>query len=122
MYSPPFLAFVEHFNRGEYRACVEPLEEIWFAERDDFHKALIRLSVGLNQIGLGLHSGPAFLLSTALELLAPYGARHRGVDLAALRHFIAAQHAALDELSGSKVVPAFRIRLDPPPLIAAEER
>lgn len=111
-YSPHYLAFVAHFNRGEYRACVEPLEEIWFVERDDFHKALIRLAVGLNQIGLGLDSGPRFLLQTARELLRPYQPRYRGLDLTALDAFIAAQQARLDQ--PELPPPAFQIVLDPP--------
>jgi predicted metal-dependent hydrolase len=96
-YPQPYLDFVAHFNRGEYRACVEPLEELWFAERDDFHKALIRLCVGLNQIELGLDSGPRFLLATARDLLQPYHPQHNGLDLLALDAFIARQEARLDD-------------------------
>jgi hypothetical protein len=113
MYAPHYLAFVEHFNRAEYRACVEPLEELWFARRDDFHKALIRLVVGLNQIGLGLDSGPRFLLATARDLLQPYQPRHNGLDLAALDTWIALQQQRLDH--PHVVPPPFVIRLDPPP-------
>jgi hypothetical protein len=112
-YPEPYLAFVAHFNRGEYRACVEPLEELWFAQRDDFHKGLIRLVVGLNQIGLGLESGPRFLLSTARELLRPYHPRQHGLDLVTLDQFIARQEAALDALSGALDGPRFTITLDP---------
>ena len=112
-YSPHYLAFVEHFNRGEYRACVEPLEELWFVQRDDFHKALIRLVVGLNQRKLGLDSGPRFLFATARELLEPYGAHHQGLDLRALRAFIAEQEARLDSPVPA-VEPRFIIQLDPP--------
>jgi predicted metal-dependent hydrolase len=104
-----FQTFVDHFNRGEYRACLDPLEEIWFVERDDFHKGLIRLVVGLNQIRLGLDSGPRFLLATARELLQPYHPRHNGIDLAALDAFIAQQQARLDGAPDSQ---PFIIRLD----------
>lgn len=95
-YPEPFLQFVALFNERQYHACIAPLETIWFAERDDFHKALIRMCVGLNQIGLGLDSGPRFLLSTARELLAPYGEHYNGLDLAALRAYLAAAEAVLD--------------------------
>lgn len=113
MYPQPFLEFAEHFNRCEYRACVEPLEELWFAQRDDFHKALIRLVVGLNQIELGLDSGPRFLLSTARTLLHPYQPAHNGIDLRALDAWVA-QHEA--RLAGTRrdVVAPFVIRLAPP--------
>lgn len=116
-YPEPYLLFVEHFNRGEYRACVEPLEEIWFARRDDFHKGLIRLVVGLNQIKLGLDSGPRFLLATARELMQPYHPRYAGLDLIALDDWIAGQQARLDQPDSRAIVEPFRIVLDP----AAEE-
>lgn len=116
-YASHYLQFVASFNRGQYRACLEPLEELWFVERDDFHKALIRLVVALNQIELGLQSGPEFLLRTALALLVPYGAAHGGLDLGALRGFIAAEHAALAE-AAPRPAP-YMIRLDPPPDAAA---
>lgn len=95
-YPPPYLAFIDHFNRGEYRACVDPLEELWFAQRDDFHKGLIRLCVGLLQMERGLHSGPRFLLATARDLLRPYHPRHNGLDLVALDACIARRQARLD--------------------------
>ncbi len=115
-YSHHFLEFVTNFNRGEYRACVEPLEELWFGQRDDFHKGLIRLVVGLNQMKLGLETGPAFLLKTARELLAPYAPHHYGLDLAALDTFIARQEA----LVGRSTEPElFALQLDPPPPLGA---
>lgn len=117
-YPEPYLAFVEHFNRGEYRACVEPLEEIWFAQRDDFHKGLIRLVVGLNQIKLGLDSGPRFLLATARELMQPYHPRYQGLDLIALDAWIASQQSRLDQPDSGTSIQAYRIVLDP----AAEEK
>lgn len=81
-------AFVERFNDGRYVEGVLALEEIWFVERDDFHKALIRVCVAVNQLRLGLLTSPRFLLTSAGELLAPFAPRHRGVDLAALLAFI----------------------------------
>ncbi|HEY0603888.1 MAG TPA: DUF309 domain-containing protein [Herpetosiphonaceae bacterium] len=116
-YPEPYLVFVEHFNRGEYRACVEPLEEIWFARRDDFHKGLIRLVVGLNQIKLGLDSGPRFLLATARELMQPYQPRYQGLDLVALDAWIAGQQARLDQPERGTSIESYMIVLDP----AAEE-
>ncbi len=113
-YPQPYLQFIEHFNRGEYRACVEPLEALWFAERDDFHKALIRLVVGLNQMKLGLDSGPRFLLSTARTLLKPYHPVHNGLNLVALDQWIAQQEALIG--GGIKTVGApLTLHLDPPP-------
>lgn len=113
VYSNHFLQFVDYFNRGDYRACVEPLEELWFVQRDDFHKGLIRLVVGLNQMKLGLESGPRFLLKTARELLAPYGPHHGGIDLAALDAFAARQEALVGTAAAAEL-ERFAIRLDPP--------
>jgi predicted metal-dependent hydrolase len=104
-YSPPYLQFIEHFNRGEYRECVEPLEELWFVERDDFHKGLIRLVVGLNQIKLGLESGPRFLLSTARELLKPYHPQHNGLDLVELDAWTERQQATIESNVSVEVLP-----------------
>ena len=111
-YPHPFAAFVEHFNAQCYRDCIAPLEVLWFAQRDDFHKALIRMCVGCNQIGLGLDSGPRFLLTTAQELLAPYGKEHNGVDVASIVAFLQAALGVLDELP-PRTVPPFKIVLRP---------
>ncbi len=114
-YPKPYLEFVDHFCRGEYRACVEPLEELWFAERDDFHKGLLRLVVGLNQIGLGLDSGPRFLLSTARSLLRPYHPKHKGIDLVSLDAFIAQQELQLDRDPRERQRLCYTLQLDPLP-------
>jgi hypothetical protein len=121
-YPQPYLAFVEHFNRGEYRACVEPLEELWFVQRDDFHKGLIRLVVGLNQIKLGLDSGPRFLLATARELLQPYHPCYHGLDLRALDAWISGQQARLDQPQAEPPVASFWMVLDPAPSAARDEQ
>jgi predicted metal-dependent hydrolase len=80
--------FIDRFNAGRYVDCVLPLEQLWFAGRDDFYKGLIRLCVALNQIRLGLLTSPRFLLQTAHELLGPYAPQHHGVDVRALRESI----------------------------------
>lgn len=91
--SDSFTEFLAAFNAGSYRACVEPLEALWFRERDDFHKGLIRWCVALHQMQLGLRSSPRFLLETAAALLEPYLPRHRDLDLAPvlghIRHVLA---------------------------------
>jgi predicted metal-dependent hydrolase len=111
-YPDPFAAFVEHFNAKRYRDCITPLEVLWFAERDDFHKALIRMCVGCNQIGLGLDSGPRFLLTTAQELLAPYGAEHNGVNIDSITAFLQAALSTLDDPL-PRTVPSLKIVLRP---------
>jgi hypothetical protein len=83
-------SFIDHFNAGRYVEGVIPLEHLWFDGRDDFYKGLIRLCVGLNQLRLGLLTSPRFLLQTANALLEPYAPNQRGLDIAALRDYIAA--------------------------------
>ncbi|CAA9289497.1 MAG: hypothetical protein AVDCRST_MAG93-3786 [uncultured Chloroflexia bacterium] len=107
-YPDPFAAFVELFNAKRYRDCIAPLEVLWFAQRDDFHKALIRMCVGCNQIGLGLDSGPRFLLTTAQELLAPYGDEHNGVNIGSIITFLHTALSVLDE-PPPRTVPPFKI-------------
>lgn len=106
-----YMQFVACFNDRRYHDCIMPLEEIWLVERDDFHKALIRMCVGLNQIVLGLDSGPRFLLSTARDLLEPYGDCHNGLDLRALALFLRNAEAVLDQ-PPPRQAPAYTIELD----------
>ncbi len=105
-------AWVELFNRGEYIAAVLELEKTWLVSRDDFHKALIRLCVGLNQVRLGLDSGPQFLLTSARSLLGPLGSQHGGLDLMALDAVIERALKLLDEQPGQpRELPPLRLEL-----------
>lgn len=82
--------FVEGFNRREYRKALDPVEDLWLADRNDFYKGLIRLAVALNQLETtGLTESPRFLLATAEGLLAPFAPLHLGIDVAGLLGFIA---------------------------------
>ncbi len=80
--------FIAHFNAEEFVPGVLALEHLWWAERSDFFKGLIRLSVALNQLRLGLITSPRFLLTTAAELLAPFEPTYHGLDVVALRRYI----------------------------------
>ncbi|MBA3471339.1 MAG: DUF309 domain-containing protein [Herpetosiphonaceae bacterium] len=80
--------FVHCFNRSEYVEGVLALEKLWFVERADFYKGLIRVCVALNQLRLGLITSPRFLLQTAHDLLAAYEPVHQQIDVAALRGFV----------------------------------
>ena len=110
-YPEPYLEFVSSFNARQYHACIAPLEVLWFAQRDDYHKALIRMCVGLNQIELGLDSGPRFLLRTAYALLEPYAEHHNGLDIAALRAFLRRADAVLDT-PPPRTAPPYTIMLE----------
>src|SRR5437763_17054792 len=92
---PPFGEVIDHFNRGEYRACVEPLEVLFFADRNTFYQGLLHLVVALLQTRLGMVRGPRLRLASAAELLALYAPWHREVDVSGLLSFI---HACLARL------------------------
>jgi hypothetical protein len=81
---PPFDEAAARFNAGEFRACVEPLEELFFADRNTFYQGLLHLVVALLQLKRGMIRGPRLRLASAAELLAPYAPWHRGVDVAGL--------------------------------------
>jgi hypothetical protein len=94
---PPFDEVVARFNAGEFRACVEPLEVLFFADRNTFYQGLLHLVVALLQLKLGMVRGPRMRLASAAELLAPYSPWHRGVDVAGLLASIQAGRERLPE-------------------------
>lgn len=73
------------FNAGEYRACVEPIEALFFARRNTFHQGLLQYVVALLQLRLGLVRTPRSLLRQALDLWRPYPDWQEGVPLSELR-------------------------------------
>lgn len=79
-----------NFNAGRYRACVGPLEALYFEGREAGYKALVQLSVALLQLERGLTSGPAYLLASSQRLLEETGPDFGGLDSARLRDGAAA--------------------------------
>ena len=116
---PPFDEVITRFNQGEYRACVDPLELLFFADRNTFYQGLLHPVVALLQTRLGMVRGPRTRLASAAELLAPYAPWHRGVDVAGLLAFIQACRERLPvgvvELTPAEVealgLPAWRMEL-----------
>jgi hypothetical protein len=94
---PPFNEVLARFNAGEFRACVEPLEVLFFADRNTFYQGLLHLVVALLQLKLGMIRGPRIRLASAAELLAPYTPWHRGVEVRGLLAFIRACQERLPE-------------------------
>jgi hypothetical protein len=80
--------FVHSFNRGDYIEGVLALETLWFVDREDFYKGLIRVCVALNQLRLGLITSPRFLLQSAHDLLAAYEPVHQQLNVLGLRAFV----------------------------------
>jgi hypothetical protein len=94
---PPFDDVVARFNAGEFRECMDPLEVLYFADRNTFYQGLLHLVVALLQLNRGMIRGPRIRLASAAALLAPYAPWHRGIDTAGLLGFIQACRERLPE-------------------------
>jgi hypothetical protein len=110
---------IARFNTAEYRTCVEPLEALYFADRNTFYQGLLHLVVALLQLQRGMVRGPRIRLSSAAELLTPYAPWHRGLDVEGLLGLI---EKSLDRLPDGIVematqemealeLPVFRLEL-----------
>ncbi|MCC6417253.1 MAG: DUF309 domain-containing protein [Gemmataceae bacterium] len=78
---------IERFNRREFYACHESLEEAWLAEQ----RPVRRLYRGILQVGVGFYhagrenwDGAIKLLESGLENLAAWRPVCQGVDVEAL--------------------------------------
>jgi hypothetical protein len=95
---------------GRYFEAHEELELAWRAaeagERD-FYQGLVHVTVAWYQAGRGNRPGCERQLAKARRRLAPYGERHHGVDLVAVRAQVAAAEGAVE--NGSLVLPALVI-------------
>ena len=75
------------FNRGEFFACHEVLEEAWTPQRGPrrlFLQSLIHMAVGFYHHGRGNPAGAARQLRKGLRKLAGYVPVHESVDTARL--------------------------------------
>jgi predicted metal-dependent hydrolase len=91
---------IELFNRGEFFAAHEELEEamnlLTGDESDwEFYLGLLRAAVANHKLADGIFDSAILHLRAALKLLAPYRDRHRGVML---REFRTALTVQLDRL------------------------
>jgi len=86
--SPEFIHGLEQFNRGEFFAQHETLEELWIAERDEVRS----LYKGILQVGVGFHHlldrhnyrGAVIKLDSGCRWLHAFQPRCRGVEVAQL--------------------------------------
>jgi predicted metal-dependent hydrolase len=123
---PRFRTAIELFNRHEFFACHDVLEELWnetLGDEREFYQGLIHAAVALFHFGEGNLGGARKMYGSALRYLAPYPPRYRGVDLdrlvSGLRtcfEELLQPHAAyphsltLDEAR----IPLIELHLDPP--------
>jgi hypothetical protein len=122
-YPAPYRSFVTLFNRGEYRACVDPLETLYFGRgRGAFYQGLIQFVVALLQLRRGMARSPRVLLTKARALLAPFAPVHRGLEVARVLGWIEGLLAKLPpgavELSAAEVeglgLDSLRLALEGP--------
>jgi hypothetical protein len=95
--SDPLTRAIAHFNAHDYRAALLAFEERWHAERSDLLRAMIQLSNALNQLRIGLGTAPRRSLASADALLAGCPPRCEGLDIAALRAYIASVRACIPD-------------------------
>src|SRR4051794_26944931 len=93
----PFTRAIAHFNAEDYRAALLAFEERWHTERSDFLRALIQLCNALNQLRIGLVTAPRRSLASAGALLAVCPTPSEGLDVGALRAYIASVRACIPD-------------------------
>jgi predicted metal-dependent hydrolase len=96
-----FRAGVERFNRGEFFAAHEEMEDAMNLLEDDtrdwdFFRGILRAAVANHKLAQGETPSAIIHLRAALGLLAPYPDRHRGIRLRELRSALSAQLARLE--------------------------
>lgn len=87
-HDPRYLKGVAHFNAEEFFEAHEAWEDLWHAtqgEERNFIQGLIQVTSSLHHLQIGNMRGARLLHDSGLELLAPYGDSHMGVDLKELR-------------------------------------
>jgi predicted metal-dependent hydrolase len=89
---------IELFNRGEFFAAHEVLEDVWRAAPQTekrFLQGLIQIAVGLHHHSTGNLTGARSLLARGAKNLRRYPERYAGMDVAALLQAVARWEQAL---------------------------
>jgi uncharacterized protein len=110
----PFARGISHFNRGEFFAAHEELEDAWRAERSDarlFLQGLTQVAVALHHHSTGNLAGAKSVLARALRNLSGYPDRYHQIELERLRKELQRFHSGL--LEGTQPSAPPRIRMSP---------
>lgn len=97
---------VRLFEAGDYFLAHETLEEHWVeadASERDFLQGLIQLSVGLLHANKGNRKGALLQFRKSASRLEGYPDVHQGIDLAAVRTFLASAPSRLE--AGDPLTP-----------------
>lgn len=85
---PPKLAeAIAQFNRREFFACHETLEQLWLpasGQIREFYQGVIQIAAGLHHVQRGNYAGAATLLRRGRARLKPFGPAPFGLHLAEL--------------------------------------
>ena len=106
-----FARGIEHFNRREFFAAHEELEDAWRAEHSEarlFLQGLTQVAVALHHHSTGNIAGAKSVLARALRNLAGYPGQYRGIDVERLRKELQLFHSRLLEGAQSKAVPRIK--------------
>jgi predicted metal-dependent hydrolase len=105
---PRYAIGIQLFNREDFFEAHEVWEELWhetYGANKDFFQGLIQVTSAMHHLQIGNMRGARILYGSGIELLAPYGAHHLGLNLETLRtHFTHAMegllHVPAEKLSG----------------------
>lgn len=123
---PRFREAIELFNRREFFACHDVLEELWnetLGDEREFYQGLIHAAVALFHFGEGNLGGARKMYGSALRYLARYSPQYHGVDLDRLTSDMRTcfaellqPHAAYPHglTLNEACIPMIELHLDPP--------
>lgn len=97
---------IEKFNRGEYYACHDDLEEAWrqdVGSARDLYRGILQVGIAYYQIEKENYRGAVKMLLRVRQWLDPLPDTCRGVNVARLRKDAAAVHEALIDLGPDRI-------------------
>ena len=107
-FSGAFTRGIAHFNRGEFFAAHEELEDAWRAAQGDvrlFLQGLTQVAVALHHHSTGNVAGGTSVLARALRNLAGYPEHYGGIELERLRQDLRTFHSRVLEGAVPDAVP-----------------
>jgi predicted metal-dependent hydrolase len=86
---PPsgLLQGIREFNRGEFFACHETLENLWLAESRpvrQLYQGILQIGVAFHHLRAGRYRPVVTLLESGSNYLQPFAPAHMGVNVASL--------------------------------------
>ena len=97
---------IEQFNRGEYYAAHDALEEAWVVDEGigrDLYRGILQVGIAYYQIEHGNYRGAVKMLLRVRQWLDPLPDACRGVDVARLRADVDRVYTALVALGSDRV-------------------